>query len=280
MSRKHQRRLDQFHLKLALSHDSKSLLNRHVWATGLDGYTSRYRVENTVAQNLDVFQQALSNRPDRRLTLCAINIGTHDEFDIFVPSYQRNPAGFLHLLRIILLDRWRDCDKAIDEQIRQMPERPASKVEWQPQLPSRTPIAQPPSTEPSICDLDISLEWVHEHPTFEPDWGLYVSEPHARRPIVDTLRLVLLAAKGSAHHRLVVFATSGEALERYKLAQDKAVDAGTIKPSMSTEAQVFELLLVCVAFIVSEVSRYIAETVTVVQELVSGRLLPSWSNHF
>jgi hypothetical protein len=38
---------------------------------------------------------------------------------------------------------------------------------------------------------------------------------------------------------------------------------------MGTEKQVFESLLVSVDFIISEVSQYIAETVTATQELVS-----------
>jgi hypothetical protein len=266
---KHRRRLEQYHLMLALSPDSKSVLNRHVWVSGPDGFTSKYSFTNTIAQNLDVFQQGLSNHQDRKLILCAINAGAHDDFDIFVPSYQRNPVQFLHLLRIIFSDRWPDWDKEIEKYTRQMRARPVSKLEWKPQLPSRTAIAQPPSTEPSLCDLDISLQWVHEHPKVEQDWTLYISEPHARRPTVDTLRLVALKAQGPDHYRLLLFATSGEALERYKQAHDDAVHAGTIDQPMGTEVQALELLLVSVAFIISEVSRYIAETVEATQQLVS-----------
>lgn len=80
---------------------------------------------------------------------------------------------------------------------------------------------------------------------------------------------MVLAAQGVAHYRVVVFATSGEALERYKLAQDGAVNAGTIGQSMGTEIQVFESLLVSVAFIISEVCQYTAETMTAMHELVS-----------
>jgi hypothetical protein len=242
--------------------------------SGLDGLTCKYHISDTnsnysIAQNLDVFQQGLSDYQDRKLTLCAINVAADDEFEIFTPSYQKTPAHFLDLLRIIFSDRWPDFHQKIAETILQMQERPVSQLEWQPKLPSRTSVVEPRLTDPSYSNLDIMLEWVHEHPKFEPDWSVYISEPHTRRPRVDALRLVALTTQGASDCRLMLFATSGEALERCKLGQDAAVHAKTLDHSMGTEKQVFESLLVSVDFIISEVSQYIAETVTATQELVS-----------
>lgn len=288
-SRKHRRRLDQFHLKLASNPDSRCLLNRNVWVTGLDGFTCKYHNSDaqskySIAQNLDIFQQGLADYLDRKLTLCAINIASNDEFEIFMPSYQRAPARFLDLLKIIFSDRWSDSDQKISEymlqmqNVLQMQKNPVSQLGWQPQLPSRISVAEPPLTDPSHCDLDIMLEWVHEYPKFEPDWSIYVSEPHTQRPRVDALRFVALTAQGAADCRLMLFATSGEALERCKLGQDIAVHAKTLDRSMGIEKQVFESLLVSVEFIISEVSQYVAETLRVTQELdMASRRNPSVS---
>ena len=241
---------------------------------GLDGGTSRYRVENTIAQNLDVFQQALSNYQDRKVIICAINaaVDADDEFEIFVPWHQWSPVRFLDLLNIVVADRWPDPDRTIAKcilEMRDVTKTLESHRKWFVQLPSRTVIAQPPLEEPSLRDLDLTLGWMHKHHKFEKDWSLYVSEPYAHRPKVDAFRLVALRAQGPAQYRVVLFATSGNVLERYKLAQDDLFDARTTEQSMETEAQVFESLLSLVDFIIHELTYYIDETWRTMQELVS-----------
>ena len=268
-SRRRQQRLDKLHVALAISYDSKLLLNRHVWVSGLDGHTCDYQNTNSIAQNLDMFQQELPNSRDRKLTICAINVTADDEFEVFLPSYQRNPTRFKDLLDVILSDHWSDSCQRISDCMREVKHRPLSQRTWQPQLPSRTSVTQLPLTEPSLCNLDLMLEWVHARPKFEQDWSLYVSEIHAQRPRVEALRFVALTAQGSADCRLMLIATSGEALERCKQEQDNAVKAKYIDATMRTEDQVLGSILASLDFIIAEVLRQITDTINVTRKLVS-----------
>lgn len=130
-----------------------------------------------------------------------------------------------------------------------------------------------PHVEDSLLGLDITLDWLPEHPKIDTflgsqDWGIYISEPYKQRPTLTILRIVGVTAPGSACVRLALIVTSGMALQRLKNEYDLAVTSQEMAVYCSAQEHIFGVLLLALRFIISDIIAYIAGSVELVHGVV------------
>lgn len=258
-------RLRAYHRNLCGNKQGK-LLNRCIWQGLSDGHILDYcgesEKDNSIAQNLDIFQRELSNYTSRRFTICGININTETDFEHLVPLGHADqllwtipvdiedfkfwrPAiklpKFQDGLGVIIEEHWNDRGDKIADTISETSGRSQSpsQLHWDLDF-SRITCEQDMAleSEPVIRmhpfqNLDIELEWMSEPPklgTFlrSHDWNIYVSEPFARRPRLEVLRFTDLSKEGSRNGQAVVATTSHRVLERLKRNIDAAVNTKAI----------------------------------------------------
>jgi hypothetical protein len=258
--------------------DARCLLDRHVWVTVTDGHTCVYNDLNSIAQNLDVFQHALSRANEQKITCCAISA---DVDGLKTSPTSWGPESLRGLLAVILEDRWPNMSAEILRYVGAVRDRTLPQLAWKPQLPSRSSAADSSLKEPSLCDLDIVLEWVYKCPKLETflgsqDWSIYISEPYANHPRVEALRIVVCGDQDSGVYRQLLIATCCDTLKRLKKSHDAAVDNGTIEMSSAIAEQVYGSLSSSLHVITSEIGQYIEASVRLIHELV-GRLFPDAS---
>lgn len=268
-------RLAQFHEALSAKHDTKPLLERCVWSSTASGSTCTCSNDVSIAENLDSFQQELSDGADRKFNFCAINISS--DLGLYVPWYvslQTPPAThFQSLLKIIFEDRWPRFYAELLELKEQHEKRQPPQLVWDLQLPSKS--KSPPHDARSLKGLDISLEWLNRPVEVETlfwlfDWSIYVSEPYTRRPIHDVLRIVDLTLGDSDKHRITLITTSGDALVGLKHAHDRAVTAGTINPQSEVKDPLIGAMVAYLEAIILNVTNYLEGSVKLMQRLVSS----------
>jgi hypothetical protein len=262
------RRLDRFHNALSKVHDEEILLEKCVWVGTANGQPCIYSAENSIAQNLDIFQEALKATAGCDLTLCVININAGNNFEPFVPRTVLDttpPATHAReLIELILHDRWPETCTAMEEDVAQLRARPPPQLAWNMELPSgRGPLNGTPHGKSSLFGFDVTLEWPCE------DWSIYVSEPYNQRPSLEVLLMKNDLVHGSGSHRLMMFASSGSTSKHLKRRYDDAVVSGAIDVTSPAEFQMLGSLLVAVRTVIIETGRYIEGSVKLIQQLVS-----------
>lgn len=268
-------RLAQFHEALSAKHDTKKLLERCVWSSTASGGTCTCSNDVSIAENLDTFQQELSDAANRDLTFCAINIGS--DLGLYVPWYvslQTSPAThFQSLLKIIFEDRWPDFYQRLLKLKVQHEKRQPPQLVWDLQLPSKF---EPPLHDArSLKGLDISLEWLNRPSEVETlfhlfDWSIYVSEPYTRRPIHDVLQIVDLTGASSDKRRIALITTSGDALVSLKRAHDQAAEGWAQHSQPEVEERLVGAMVAYLEAVVLNVTHYLQGSVKLVQRLVSS----------
>jgi hypothetical protein len=278
-------RLAWFHNALSNKHDIEMLLERCVWSSTASGSTCPCSRDVSIAENLDSFQQELLDGANRDLTFCAINTST--DLGLSVPWYvslQTPPvAHFRNLLKIVFESRWPGFQENLSGFMTRHQTRQPPQLTLDLQLPSKRTSAL--HTARSLKGLDISLEWLSKPSGVETlfwsfDWSIYVSEPYSRRPTQDVLQIVDVTVKNSDKHRMVLTATSGEALIGLKRAHNQAVKDGAIDPKSAVEEQLTGAVRAYLGAVVSNVTQYIKGSIELVQSLVSCRTPSdtSWMN--
>jgi hypothetical protein len=273
------RRLDRFHNALSKVHDEEILLEKCVWIGTASGQPCTYSAENSIAQNMDTFQEALKATAGCDLTLCVININAGNSFEPFVPWTVLDttpPAtNARQLIELILQDRWPETCTAMEEDVAQLKARLPPQLAWNMELPSgRGPPNGMPHGKPSLFGFDVTLEWPCECPEVDTlfgsqDWSIYVSEPYNQRPSLQVLRMKDDIVHGSGSHRLMMFASSGSTTKHLKRRYDDAIISGAIDVTSPAEFQMLGSLLVAVRTVIIETGRYIEGSVKLIQQLVS-----------
>jgi hypothetical protein len=267
-------RLAEFHDALSVKRDTRILLERCVWSGTASGSTCTCSNDISIAENLDNFQQGLSEGADLELAFCAINISS--DLGLYVPWYislQTPPAvHFQGLLKIIFEDRWPGFYGKFLEVKLQHEKRQPPQLVWDLQLPSKS---KPPSHDArSLKGLDISLEWLNKPSGVETlfwsfDWSIYVSEPYNRRPTHEILQIVDLTVGASDKHRVTLITTSGDALVSLKRAHDQAVNAWPKNSPAEVEERLTDAMMAYLEAVVLNVTHYLQGSVKLVQRLVS-----------
>jgi len=265
-------RLCWFHEYLSHTRDKKQL-TKCVWVSTVEERTCIYSDRNTIAENLDIFQKGLSAAKDCPFSLFAVNVNAGCDFEWY---YRRVPTRvyFLELVRIIVRDHWLESDIRIAQTIRYVRTTSTSQLEWESKLPSDISLHETSHCgEPSILGLDITLEWLHDHPEINKlvgfrDWSIDITEPYTRRPNLDILRIVDVTAPDSTEYRIALVTTSGDALECLKEAHDRAMRMRVIDLSSDADDQMFKSLIASFRVVILIVCRYIKGSAKVAQDLV------------
>jgi hypothetical protein len=248
---------------------NEKLMSRCAWLSLADGRTCVYNYPDSIAHHLDTLQQELLRSRINSLTICGININSDKELEHLVWS-RTVAVHFSVLLGRLLQDRWGGSYEKIAELVVSMEDTSAKQLAWQPRLPSAIELSP---EEPSLFAVDVLLNWVHERPEIDTflgfeDWSIYLSEPYTRRPTLSALRVVMVTAKGSTKHRLMLITTSGGILAHLKQEQDHIIEANSADAIITTEDRIIKLLLASITLVITIIIQYISDVMKVIQSLV------------
>jgi hypothetical protein len=271
-------RLDRFHNALSKAKDKEMLLEFCFWTSTADGHTCTYSAESSMAQNLDSFQEALTDISGREVAFCVININAGNDFESVVPwkvlDTTPSTTYVRRLLELIFQDRWPETCVTIEEDMEQLKERTPPQLDWNMELPSeRTPPSGTPHGSLPLSGFDVTLEWPGECPHIDTlfgsqDWSIYVSEPYNQRPSLDALRIKDNVVPGSSSHRMTTMTSSGSMTKHLKCKHDNAMMSGAIDIQSPAHDQMLSSLLVSIRAVITETGRYIEESVKVLQQMV------------
>lgn len=294
-----------YHDNLSANKKGK-LLDHCVWQSLSDGQILDYPDEDhSIAQNLDIFQRELSQYTTRRVTVCAINVNTKDEFEhLASPDHvgevvltfrillaglkfcctpsMKNFPDFQSLLKMIFEEHWNGCADKITEIVRETSERSKSppQLSWTLAFPSQTrehhmTLQNHPIV--SACpfqSIDIALLWMSEPPKLDKllgsrDWNIYVSEPYTRRSTLEVLRLVDVTTHGSSNGQVLIKTTSHRMLTRLKHNINDAVNAKAIDISVPRiEDVLYGYVIACLDSALDDATDNLLQSVARTQELV------------
>lgn len=160
-------RLPQFHDVLSRLNDRDRPLEKCIWVSASDAHTCTFVVEESPAQNLDIFQLELAKTKACKIVFFAINVNAGDYFSDVVPwDWPPQPRVYLGgLCALILQDHWPTLGQSVAAAKHEMLSCPPSSLTWEPKLPSHSaPISDLVHCEPTLHGLTIRLEWPSKPP--------------------------------------------------------------------------------------------------------------------
>lgn len=244
-----------------------SLLEDAIWLTDIDGKPCPgLRCDNT-ALGLDALQRQMLVSASCKTMICALNAGMgtispHLGLRLRTLVSKAEVPTIEALIWEILRQSWPNTDLPVTDAMQSI--RDQRPTTWQPRLPSRAPVID------SV--LDISFQWLHKAPPLDKylgfhDWSLYISEPFAKRPCMDTVRVLDVTSTRSQNRRIAVIASSGRSLSDVRLQYETCVKHASSSEVLESQWQIILCTVLSVAR--ADTAAYIEQAAQRLDQIVS-----------
>ncbi|SMR42476.1 unnamed protein product [Zymoseptoria tritici ST99CH_1E4] len=262
---KHLKLLRRYYRDLSTS-GLKGFINSAVWITGIDGAVPSETSDKTITEDLDIFQQKLCDSAYFQSTICCLNarmiaIPMSWNVNIRTPKHMESIITMEAVLLEMFRTYWQNSDDLIKKALAQM-QQPCVPT-WQPQYPSQSPTP--------VDDIPyMECRWLHRAPALEKlfgsyDWSLYINEPFAERPGMDTIRVIDMTVEGSGNARIIVITSSDHALTSVMRQYQLTIDGSC--PQDVLDYQGYHLLRAVLNVAKVDLAAYISETTKRVNEI-------------